>query len=321
MASIEQAAIREPGAETAQEFHQRVGRLALAYVALLVGALVGIGLLVWQTRHLVALAQRSNVETLVLAFLFVFFAYVAVLSAPGSWGAARMAWSALQRPRRAGAHPAPARRRSPVPAADQPAIAALSCLLERESALREPIVLVVADDVGSLGRIVVDGARLSHEYRDGSNALLAYFVHQVNAVVRARGEEATLDIVHWLSIDDESTRQYLALTRFARNLEQQLGAAELWPKLRIADADCAELERRLRAVCPALRHEALLPDWEYSAEHKLPLIPEPLGLVSLSRTERRVDPLASMGCAVLVVGALLVVLVVLIVFPPWVPGT
>jgi hypothetical protein len=45
-----------------------------------------------------------------------------------------------------------------------------------------------------------------------------------------------------------------------------------------------------------------------------------LGLVSLRRNERRVDPVASMGCAVLVVLAVVFVLAIFVVFPPWVPG-
>jgi hypothetical protein len=68
---------------------------------------------------------------------------------------------------------------------------------------------------------------------------------------------------------------------FATHLEQHLGAAELWPKHILTQADCAELERRLSALCPALRNDAFLPHWEYQGEHKIPLIPEPLGLISL----------------------------------------
>ena len=63
-----------------------------------------------------------------------------------------------------------------------------------------------------------------------------------------------------------------------------------------------------------------MPDWEYAGEHKLPIIPEPLGLVSLSRSERRVDPVASMGCAVVVVLGTVLILAAFILFPPWVPG-
>lgn len=145
-------------------------------------------------------------------------------------------------------------------------------------------------------------------------------MHQVNDLLRRRGDANHVAVVSWQTIDDEATEQYLALVGFARRLEIHLGAPALWPRVTLTDADCAELERRLATVCAAVRHEAFLPQWEYAGEHKLPLIPEPLGLVSLSRTERRVDPEASMGCAVLIVGAALVVLVLFIWFPPWVPA-
>jgi hypothetical protein len=123
-----------------------------------------------------------------------------------------------------------------------------------------------------------------------------------------------------MTIDDEQTLQYHGMVHFARRLERHLDADELWPKIVLSDDDLAALERRLAAVCPALRSEGFLPDWEYEAEHKLPLIPEPLGLVSLSRSERRADPVASMGCAALVVVAAVAILALFTVFPPWVPG-
>lgn len=128
-------------------------------------------------------------------------------------------------------------------------------------------------------------------------------------------------MVSWRRIDDEATESYLSQVRFARNLARHLQADALWPTLRLTDADCHELEQRLAAVCPALRDEAFLPDWEYEAEHKVPLIPEPLGIISVSRTERRADPVATMGCGAVVVLVTLAILGLLIAFPPWVPGT
>ena len=91
--------------------------------------------------------------------------------------------------------------------------------------------------------------------------------------------------------------------------------------MRLNAADCQTLEAALADICPALRDEGFLPHWDYEAEHKLPIIPEPLGLISLSRSEKRVDPVLSMGCAVWVVLALLGILVLFVLAPPWVPGT
>jgi hypothetical protein len=314
--------IKEADTEDPQHYARRVRRLAGAYALLFAGSLAGIGLILWQGELLVTLAQRTNVETLTLAFFLVFFGYIAVLTAPGAVGALRVAYyAALARlVGRAEVERRKDRALGP-PTAVTPAVA-LNAVLERDGRPGEPFAVPAADAFGSMGVLEVDGAEVRHARarRNGSNSLLAYFVEQVIRVLAERGAAAQLDIVNWKQIDDEATEQYLGLVRFARNLEKQLGGAELWPKVTLTDSDCRELERRLAAVCPAVRDEEFLPDWEYAAEHKLPLIPEPLGLVSLSRTERRVDPVASMGCAVLVVAAAVVVLGLLITFPPWVPG-
>src|ERR671930_2695752 len=82
--------ITEPGSDTAEQYRQRVRRLATWYVALFGLSLLGVGLLIWRAQLFVTLSQRSNVETLTLAFLLVFFVYLAVLSAPGAWGTLRM---------------------------------------------------------------------------------------------------------------------------------------------------------------------------------------------------------------------------------------
>jgi hypothetical protein len=109
------------------------------------------------------------------------------------------------------------------------------------------------------------------------------------------------------------------MVEFARNLSGAL-SVETWPRVRLSRRDCEELEELFSAICPALRNESLLPQWEYTADHKLPLIPEPLGLFSLSVSEKRVDPLASMGAAAFIVLATVLALVLVAVIPPWVPG-
>ncbi|MBI4499171.1 MAG: hypothetical protein HY689_14875 [Chloroflexi bacterium] len=323
MPGLEQTVIREPATASPQEYAQRVGRLAVAYVALFGISLTGIGLLVWEAQLFVTLAQRSNVETLALAFVLVFFAYFAVLSVRGAAGAARIAYFAALARVRTPEEVEQRKAQALGPPTPLSLSAALNVVLEKEGLPYRPFILPVTDGVGSMGVIEVDGAEIKHigALKSGSNSLLAFFVQQVIVVLRERSIQADLDIIHWRQIDDEGTLQYLALVQFARNLERQSGAATLWPKLVLTEADCAELERRLSVLCPALRNEAFLPDWEYAGEHKLPLIPEPLGLVSLSRTEKRVDPVASMGCAVLAVAFLLILLGIFAFFPPWVPGT
>jgi hypothetical protein len=317
-------AIREPGTETPGEYHSRVTRLALSYTGLFVSSLVGIVLLVWHGQFFVGLAQRSNVETLTLLFLLTLFGYVIVLSAKGVLGAARIGYYRLLV--RLGRDPRGVERRKQEalgpPGGEGPTVA-LNRALEADGAPGRPFDMPIADDGGSLGTLHVDGVAITHREarKDGSSELLAYFVRQVQQVLEARGVHDELDVVEWKKLDDESTHKYLALVAFARNLERRLDAPGLWPTLALTAEDRAELERRLAAVCPSVREEGFLPHWEYAAEHKLPIIPEPLGLLSLSRTEKRVDAVASMGCAVLVVLALTAILALFVLIPPWVPGT
>jgi hypothetical protein len=324
MPDIAQAVVREPGAESPRQYEQRVHRLAAAYVVLFVGSLVGIAMLLWKGKLFVSLTQHSNVETLTLAFLLVFFGYLGVLSSRGALGALRVAYYDGLLPRTGVDRLEVERRKAEAlgPPEKDPPIAALNVVLERNGHPGEPFEVPVADDAGKMGMIEVDGARVTHQpaRHDGSNNLLAFFVHQVNHVLSRRGVQAEVDVVDWDKISDESTQQYLSMVQFARRLERHLKADELWPKVVLTEVDLREIEFRLRQVCPALRSEGMMPDWEYAAEHKLPLIPEPLGLISLSRDEKRVDPLASMGCASFVVVGAVVVLAVFIWFPPWVPG-
>lgn len=319
MSDIARGLIKEPGAEDALHYARRVRRLAVSYVALFALSLLGIGLLVWRAQLFVTLAQRSNVETLTLAFLMVFFGYLVTLSAPGVWGVLQIArhsltgdWASRQQ----------RKMRALGPSAGRPTVADLNVIVELEGQPGAAFELAVADSAGRMGRLRVDGARLSYlaDHRDGSNDVLAYLERQVARVLGDRGQSVDVDIVAWKKIDDEDAERYHGMVEFARNLERQLGGGALWPKVQLTAADHQELENRLRSICPALRDEGFLPQWDYQAEHKLPIIPEPLGLISLNRTEQRVDPIASMGCAVLVVLVVVMILALFIVVPPWVPG-
>jgi hypothetical protein len=312
--------IKEPGADNAAHYARRVRRLAAAYVALFGLSLAGLAVLVWRAQLYVTLAQRSNVETLTLAFLMVFFAYLATLSAPGAWGVVHIIrhqlggnWADHQQRKMRGLGRG----------LDDATVVDLNVVLEQTDRPGNPFDLIVADQAGRMGNLRVDGARLAYrsEYRAGSNEILAYVERQVTRLLAGRGEHQEVNIVAWKKIDDEDAERYHGMVEFARNLERQLGKGDLWPKVRLSAEECRQLESALADICPALRDEGFLPHWDYQAEHKLPLIPEPLGLITLSRSEQRVDPVSSMGCAVVVVTAVLGILVLFIFAPPWVPGT
>jgi hypothetical protein len=313
--------VAEPGARTAREFTRRAHALAKLHAVLAAGALAGEVLLLVRGRVLVTLAQRSNVETLTLAFFAVFFAYVGFLGARGVPGALRVLRFALLARTRGRDHAERAKHEALGPPRGESPLAALSVLVEREDAPGRPFELEVKDAAGSMGRLHLDGARVQHvpHRRDGSNNLIAYLAHQVQDVA-GRRQGRVVDVVEWGTLDDESTHQYLALAEFGRNLGVALGKQGLWPRVTLTVEDCDELERRLAAICPALRDEGFLPHWEYEAEHKLPIVPEPLGLASLGRSERRADPLPSLTALALVVATATSILAALILYPPWVPG-
>jgi hypothetical protein len=315
--------IAEPGADDARQYRKRVNHLAAEYIGLFVGALVGIALLIWKAQLFVTLTQRSNVETLTLAFFLVFFAYLAVLSAPGAAGAVRIATYAVRA--RLTKDPLELEREKmrALGKGGSGAAANLNVVLELDGRSGYAFDIPVRDQAGQMGNLRVDGSRIEHipHCKDGSSDLLAYFHEQVRRLLEHRPDTPSVEIVAWKKTDEAVSEQYHSLVQFARNLETELGRGDLWPKARLSAADCQELERRLSAICRPLRDEGFLPQWDYQGEHKLPIIPEPLGLVSLSRTEQRVDSVSSMGCAVWVVLGAVATMALLIVFPPWVPGT
>jgi hypothetical protein len=309
------------GARTPREYAERVRWLSVLYPSIAALGLAGELLLALRARTLVTLTQRSNVETLTLAFFAVFFAYVGWLGARALPGVARILLHALLAVRRGHEAAERAKHAALGPSREEPPMAALGVVLELEGRPGEPFALEVRDGAGRLGEIRVDGARVEHraERRDGSNNLLAFFACQVGEVAGAR-QGRDVAVVEWGRLDDEATRQFLGLVDFARNVSAALSSPRLWPTVVLAAADVAEVERRLAAVCPALRDEAWLPHWEYQAEHKLPIVPEPLGLASLGLSERRADPLASIGAVAMIELAAVVILAVVLAWPPWIPG-
>ena len=321
-ADLGQQFVREQGTRSIPDYRRRVSRLALIYTGIVVVCATTIALILIKGKLFVTLSQRSNVETLTLAFIIVLFGYLAIVSMPGFWGALKIvyynapAWLGRDRE-------AVERRKQAAlkPRKGDPATAYLNCRVHPCHRRDQPVEIALRDAAGSLGRIVIEGVQMSHQdaLQKGSNSVFAYFEQRIQRLVRVRDPRAKVGIVQWGVIDDEQAQQYESLATFGYRLEQQLNCGPLWPTVELTDDDLQALMRDGAQLCPILRDEAHLPDLEYSAEHRLPIIPEPLGIISLSRQEQRADPVASMGCALLVALLIFTIALLIVYFPPWVP--
>lgn len=307
-ADIARIVLKEPGVSDAAHYARRVRWLAIVHFVLFTLSLCGFALLVWKGEFFVTLSQRTNVETLTILFFLVFYAYFAVATAPGAWGALRIA--ALRGDNHSKQARLEKRGRAPGKAA------AFDKVLELDGKPSEPFYFELHDEFGSLGRLHICGVKVQHldSFHDGSNTLLAYLEQRLSKV---SGQD--ISIVQWKSTGEEEMLQLIATADAMRAVGRKLDC-ETWPRVTITEAQRERLETELSQLCPALRNEAMLPDWEFEGEHKLPIIPEPLGIISLSRTEKRVDPLSAMTAAVAVVALVVALTIFFLVRPPWIPG-
>jgi hypothetical protein len=316
--------IREQSCDSVPGYQRRVARLAVFYVGIVLAGVAAMILIVVRGRLFVTLTQRSNVETLTLAVILLLFAVLTLLSLPGAWGAVKIAF--LNFPARLGRDALAVERRKQAAMSvrgGRPDAVYLNCRVSRDGAAKKDVVEIpLRDEAGSLGVVVIDGVKMTHEQapRNSSNSLFAFFERRIAEMVRKRDPKAEVSIVTWETIDDEAARQYESLVAFAGNLSEHLGSGPLWPTVTLTEEDIATLTREASELCPTLRNEAHLPDVEYEGKHTLPLVPEPLAFLSLSRQERRVDPVASMGCAFLITLGILALVILFILLPPWVPG-
>jgi hypothetical protein len=316
--------VREQSTSTVRQYELRVYRLAAIYFGILITATIAIVLIVVWGKFFITLSQRTNVETLTLAVILLLFGYLAVISAPGAWGACKIV--VYNGPRWFGRDSGAIeirKQKSLKPDRGDPDTAYLNCLvLRRAGEPGETISISLKDAAGSLGAIRIAGAKMSHEGgpRHSSNSLLAFFEQRIQQLVRRRDPAARVQIVRWATIDDERALEYASFVAFAQNVQKQLGGSAGWPSVELTDEDIQTLASEAVALCPALRNEAHLPDVEYEAEHRLPIIPEPLAFISLSRREQRADPAASMGCAFIVTTLILILVSIFILFPPWIPS-
>jgi hypothetical protein len=303
-------ALAEPECSGPAHYARRVRWLAILHPLLFAICVTGDVLLIWRGEFFVTLAQRSNVETLTIAFCIVIFAYFAFLTAAGGWGALRILAFHLR--------PRARREAAKMHALGEPgegsavALDTVVALADQPGAWE----LAIADDFGSLGRLRFDGVAITHvdALRGGSNTVFGFVRTRL-----ARLTATNIEIVEWQSTAEDAFHAYRATTHALEAIGAKLDIAAL-PRVTLTAAHKAELERDLSSMCPALRDEAFLPDWEFEGEHKLPIIPEPLGIISLSRSEKRVDPLATLISALVVMSLIVGITCFFLARPPWLPG-
>jgi hypothetical protein len=338
--------------QTEHQYRRRVNMMAGIYVLLNITAIISVVIIIWYYKFFITVAQRSNMETLTLAIIIVLFSYLVVTTFGGVIGACKMLFYNLplgggaETPKQDGNNKQdgkltqdpgeeeksglpPGRRKieerkqaALKPGKDEVSKAYFNIALEAEDKPDEPIRIPVEDEAGKLGEMIIDGAeaRFEAEKRGISNTIFEYLLNQIQDCLRERDPELDMQIVAWSTIDDEKASQYRSQVQAFRTLAAQLEKGPIWPTCNLTRGNIAYIRTRLREIVPYLRNEAFLPDVEYQAEYSLPIIPEPLGFVSLRRTEQRADPVATMGCASLVTLGVMALLILFIFFPPWLPS-
>jgi hypothetical protein len=294
---------------------RRTTLLVAIHLTLAAVASAVLGLVVWRIRLLVTLAQRSNVETLVLAFVVAFALYLLVTTLPSTWGSLLLVVTrARGRERgqrwlqRRGERQRKATRR-----------AYLNVIVEGPEG--GTIDLPVEDEYGRVGGIRLDGGEIALVDMPSHivSSPLALVASCLGRVGRLEGTDVGPLIVAWSDVDRQLAERYGSEVRAFKQLALALGK-RLWPTVHLDRDAVEELRAVLRAAAAELREDLLLPDIEYSAEFTIPIIPEPLAFMQVRRTQDHADAVATMGCATLVLSAILAIVGWLIVWPPWVPS-
>jgi hypothetical protein len=154
-----------------------------------------------------------------------------------------------------------------------------------------------------------------------NGSLFEFLSDQIQEAMQKRDLDASLQIVQWSTIDEDQASAYHSMVQAFQNMETQLGAAKpIWPTVFISQEDVDHIRDELINLMPALRNESLLPDVEYEVEYNVPVLPEPLGFLRLTRRESRADPVVTMGCAGITMLVVMAALTFFILLPPWVPS-
>jgi hypothetical protein len=308
--------LMESPVASVRDLRRRTTILAVIHVVLASAGVALLALLVLRLKLLVTLSQRSNVETLLLLFFAAFVLVLLVTTGPATMGAVTLFglrfFRAERRQRWIQAHRVEHGRA-------ERTVALLNLWVAGPEGTVE---LPLEDGFGRLGLLRIRGVEL--QFEDGPAAVAGPLFELATAVL---GKLAKRDphgsppsVVLWANVDRAEAEVYQSQAHAFGRLAQALQKGPLWPTAVIDDEGAARLRAVLTEATPHLREAALMRDIDYAAEFSIPLVPEPLAFVQIHRSESRADPVASLGCATLMVLVALGAVIWVVLFPPWVPG-
>lgn len=320
--SLAEKFVKEHATSTPERYASRVRWLAIIYVALNLISLVIMALVAWRVQFFITIAQRSNIETLTLAIIFVLALFYLISTFKGFVGALRVTWLNLPGLWTRDKSKIEWRKHNALRTGGEPRAAYFDQSVARKDKPVEPVIWQVSDDTAKLGELELTGVEIKyHPLKDGiGNSILEFMGDKIEECLKRRDPRASLQIVQWAAIDDDQTAMYHSTVQAFQNLERQLDKGHIWPCVEITQEDVDYIQGEIRKLVPSLRNEALLPDVEYAVEYNVPILPEPLGFMKLTRNESRADPLVTMGCAGFVMLFLMAILLLFIFFPPWLPS-
>lgn len=308
--------LMESPATDPASLRRRTNWLIAIHLVLATAALTVLMLIVWRVRILITLAQRSNVETLVIAFVAIFLVYLLITTAQATIGALRILGYRAMGAERA----QPALQRKARSDRKDTKRSHMNVVVRGPS--DQDVVVPIQDRYGKLCTLRL---HLTEVVFEDAPQELTHSVLQL--VVQTLGEIGTLEgtdhepkVIYWDSLDEEQAEAYASQVGAFDRLEKALGKDSLWPAVRINERDVEQIRQMLEEAAPSLRENLLLPDIEYTAEFTVPVIPEPFAFMQLSRKMSHADAVASMGCATLVVLVFLATVSWVLINPPWVPG-
>jgi|GEM_PF-802332 len=321
--ALSQTLTKKFAVKTVSQYRRRVRILAAIYILITLLALATIALLAYEIKYFMVLTQRSNVETLLLVFVLVLFFYLAVTNFPGMIGGIRLFSLLLPRVFGRDFREVEKRKQQRIRSKNlRQEMVCINVLVEAEGKPCQPISLKLKDEAGELLEVIISGSELQAMgyVKHIPNALFEFLATQIEELIKKlEGRGVNIAVVGWNSINEEQTQAFASVVKAFQNLEQAL-KTPLWPRVILTEKALELLQQQLTALTPSLREDMLLPDLEYQVEYKFPIIPEPLGFLSLARQESRADPVITMGCALLIVIFTLGLLIFYLLLPPWVPG-